>query len=419
MGPDEIGTVAGLSSSVRLRTIQPERWKSSIRVALRWVLDFAVDQVLAFRLHRHNLTHRLPPESLVTAAAGCGIQETPLGSADAAFVTRVEGLTPEAMQQARLDARSLVALWSVRGAPYVVPAADIGVFTIGALPVDQTSFKQTLGGWANALEDAGLDPFRVLDDMASAASEVLDGQAMDVNDLRDRVYAGVEALSRVKRPDFTHADMPEPLFRALGTCGAVCIVAGRGTNAELARTDQWLPAFPDVPDPGPARAELARRFLHCYGPATPRQFAEWTQRSLSDAKDAFSIIGEELIEVRCDGEEAFLHRDDEPDLSSPPQPTGLRLLPLQDPYLQQRDRAKLLPDEKHRREMWRPVRGPGAVVVNGAIVGTWRARTKGKRLALTLQPFAALSRDVQDEIETEARLIAPFRGCETVEVNLD
>ncbi|MGH2663434.1 MAG: DNA glycosylase AlkZ-like family protein [Actinomycetota bacterium] len=30
-------------------------------------------------------------------------------------------------------------------------------------------------------------------------------------------------------------------------------------------------------DPPEARAEVARRFLHCYGPATPQRFAEWTE----------------------------------------------------------------------------------------------------------------------------------------------
>ena len=39
------------------------------------------DQILAFRLASHNLTRRLGARSMVKAAAPCGIQETPLGSA--------------------------------------------------------------------------------------------------------------------------------------------------------------------------------------------------------------------------------------------------------------------------------------------------------------------------------------------------
>ncbi|MDQ4142800.1 MAG: winged helix DNA-binding domain-containing protein [Actinomycetota bacterium] len=184
------------------------------------------NQILAFRLASHNLMRRLGARSLATAAARCGIQETPLGSAAVAFVARVEGLTPAALQRALVKDRTLVTLWSVRGAPYVVPASDLEVFSVGALPLDATSFRQSLGGWADALEQAGLDPFETLERMVDAAREVLDGRTLNVNDLRDEIYARVPGLSTVKRPAFAHAEMPEPLFRALGTSGVVCIEEG-------------------------------------------------------------------------------------------------------------------------------------------------------------------------------------------------
>jgi hypothetical protein len=212
--------------------------------------------------------------------------------------------------------------------------------------------------------------------------------------------------------------MPEPLFRAVGTAGAACIVAGRGTDAELARTDQWLKRALPVPDAAEARAELVRRFLHCYGPATAQHFADWTQRSLADAKDAFSLIQEELVDVTVDRKKAWLLRRDEKHLSAPPEPQGIRLLPVQDPYLQQRDRATLLPEQTSRRKLWQPIRGPGGVLVDGDVVGTWRARTKGARLEVTIEPFGRLPRGARDGIETEAERIAPFRGSEAAEVSV-
>jgi hypothetical protein len=293
----------------------------------------------------------------------------------------------------------------MRGAPHVVPSADLGVFTMGALPVDRVSFKQSLGGWSDALEEAGLDVFETLDRMVTAARALLDGRTMNVNELRDRIYARVRALSKVKRPSFARDDMPEPLFRAVGTSGAACIVAGRGTNADLARTDQWLQPPPPALEPAEARAELARRFLHCYGPATAQHFADWTERSLADAREGFSLIEEELVEIPLGRSKAWLLNRDQNALSSPPQPSGVRLLPVQDPYLQQRDRATVLPDEQDRRRLWQAVRGPGGVLVDGEIVGTWRPRKAGAKLK------------VLDGIEAGAERIAPFRGCETAEVS--
>lgn len=176
------------------------------------------EQVLAFRLASHNLTRRLDQRAAVEAAP-CGIQETPLGSAAVAFAARVEGLTPAALEHALAEERALVTLWSVRGAPYVVPAADLDVFSVGALPLDARSFRQSLGGWADALADAGLDPFETLELMVHAARELLDGRTLHVNDLRDRIYEQVPSLATTTRPAGAHADMPEPLFRAVPVAG--------------------------------------------------------------------------------------------------------------------------------------------------------------------------------------------------------
>ncbi|HEX6326541.1 MAG TPA: winged helix DNA-binding domain-containing protein [Jiangellaceae bacterium] len=374
-------------------------------------------QILAFRLASHNLTDRLEVASVVDATAACGVQETPTGSAALALLARVEGLTPAGLRRALTNTRNLVTLWSVRGAPYVVPASDVDVFSVGALPVDAASFRQSLGGWAAALDRAGLDPFDTLDQMIEVARNVLDGRTLDVNDLRDQIYARMPSLSTVQRPSGAHADMPEPLFRAVGTAGAVCIVAGRGTDAELARTDQWLSWTRSQPDRTAARAELTRRFLHCYGPATAQQFAQWSLRSLSDADDAFSLIEEELTELTVNGTHAWLLARDEQAFCSPPQPDGTRLLPVQDPFLQQRDRATLVQDEPARRKLWRPVRGPGGVLAGGQIVGTWRIRAKGSRLEVSVEPFGALSPPTRDAIEAEAQRIAPFRDDRAVEAH--
>lgn len=384
------------------------------------------EQTLAFRLAGHNLTRRLPGASLLDAAAACGIQETPTGSAGLAFAARTERATPADLDDALRARRTLVTLWSVRGAPYVVPSADLEVFSAGALPVGVASVRQMLGGWAAALETAGLDPMETLEQMIAAARELLDGRTLGVNDLRDEVFARVTPLSSVTRPSGAHADMPEPLFRALGTTGVVCIVAGRGTDAELARADQWLPPPAEPAEPAEpagddvrprARAELARRFLHCYGPASAQNFAEWSGRSTADSRAALSSLGDELTEVTVDGKPALLLAADLDAFSSPAQPHGARLLPVNDPFLQQRDRATLVPDAASRRRLWQAVRGPGGVLVDGEVSGTWRSRSAGRRLEITIEPFGRLSPSAREEIEAEAQRVALTRNHEVAEVH--
>jgi hypothetical protein len=290
------------------------------------------DRILAFRLAHHHLTERLGPRSLVTAAAACGIQETPTGSAAVALAARLDRLTPAALDRALHRDRTLVHLWSLRGAPHLVPARDLEVFTAGAMPADRASFDLFLGGWAPAIRAAGLDPFDLLDRMTVAPRALLDGRTMDVNELRDALLRRVRSLSRIEKPKGARHDMPENLYRALGLAGAVCIVERRGTDSVMARTDQWLGKDTGTADPAAARAELVRRFLHCYGPSTPQRFAEWTARSPSDARTAFELVADELVEVDLGGKErAWVLASDRRALESPPSPSGVRLLPVQDP----------------------------------------------------------------------------------------
>jgi hypothetical protein len=382
----------------------------------RRVPDLDRHQIVAFRMASHNLAERLGRRSLVKAAAACGIQETPLGSAGLALCARVDGLTPSALDGALLRKRTLVHLWSLRGAPYLIPSRDLDVFTAGALPFDRGSFDVFLGGWARMLEESGLEPFELLSTMATATRTFLDGRTRDVNELRDALLRSVRSLSRIKRPREARHDMPEPLFRAVGLAGAACIVGGRGTDAVLARLDRWLEKEPPRPDPPVARAELVRRFLHCYGPSTPQRFAEWTARSLRDAKAAFELVAGELTEVHVAEGRAWLLSSDLKAIESPPSPSGVRLLPVQDPFLQQRDRTVLLEEEGARRRLWRPVRGPGAVLVDGEIAGAWQARKARSRLQVSVEPFRRLPVRVRAQVEKEAERLAPFRGLDSAQV---
>jgi hypothetical protein len=56
------------------------------------------------------------------------------------------------------------------------------------------------------------------------------------------------------------------------------------------------------------------------------------------------------------------------------------------------------------------------VLVDGEVVGTWRARAVRSHLQLSVEPFKRVTRGAIDEIEEEAACLAPFRGCDSSEV---
>jgi hypothetical protein len=375
----------------------------------------AVDraQVLAFRLGRHHLAQRLTARSMTRAVAASGVQETPLRTAGLALHARLAGVTRAKIDRALQQDKTLLTIWAMRGAPYVVPAREAAIFTAGALPVGDDSWRTFFGGWASALGGGNVSLSALAQQAAKAAHEVLDGRRLPVDDLRQEIAKRMPQIRGLARPAGAHADLPEPLFRATGQLGVVCIADTRKmTDAIVARTDQWLGEPLASLDQDSARAELLRRYLRCYGPSTPRAFAEWTVRSGADARAAFAAIESELVQVRVERSAEWLLEADLDALTSPVEPAGARLLPTQDPYLQQRDRDRLLPDREQRRRLWRPVGGPGLVLVDGDPAGTWTSRREGRILNVVVEPFDQLSAPHRTAIMAEVDSIASLRGAE-------
>jgi hypothetical protein len=166
-----------------------------------------------------------------------------------------------------------------------------------------------------------------------------------------------------------------------------------------------LPTIWTVPPPevGPrdARLELARRYLHIFGPTTPEAFAKWAGIGKPGGGAAFDALGRSLIPVRTPVGDAWILTRDEPTFRlASGSVAPARLLPSGDNYflLQGVDRELLVPDADRRRMLWTPRVWPGAVMVEGELVGTWRRA----EAAMTIQVWRRLSRAARDAVEAEA-----------------
>ena len=368
-------------------------------------------QILAFRLSRHHLAERLPAGSMIQAVAAAGVQETPRQTASLALHARVADVSLAGIDQALRQDKTLLAIWSLRGAPYLVPTQDAAVFTTGAMPTGEESWRTFFGGWATSLD---VPLASLVEHAAKVAREVLDGQQLEVEAFRQQLARRMEEIRDRDRPAGAHADLPEPLFRAMGQLGIACLAdTRRMTDAVLARKDQWLGEPAGIVDQDIAQAELLRRYLRCYGPASHQSFAEWTLRSLSDVRAIFGLIEPELVQVNAKRRPVeWLLAADVEALASPPEPAGVRLIPAQDPFLQQRDRDRLLPDRDLRRRLWRPVGAPGLVLVDGEAEGVWTSQRRGKSIQFTVQPFDRITAAERDAIAAEADTLAPLREAD-------
>ena len=387
------------------------------------------EQVLAYRLNSHNLTRRLPPSARLEAAACCGVQNTPPGSGELALHARVAGLTPDVFERDLSKEKSLLQVGSLRGAPYIVPTGDVAVFTRGVLPRSEISRRFFVAGAVPALEKIGIPLTELARRTADALRVVLDGRELTKDELGVQIAGRLELGLSVRELRSWHAPSWYAPKQRLGESvvrftlslvalqGLLCYVPRHGsTGATFRLTHQWLGGPPPRMPEKQARAELARRYLHAYGPSTPHHFAEWAGISPAQAAGTWKLIADELEAIDFDGRTTWLNRKDLSRFLSPPEPRGVRLLPPHDPLLALRDRETLVPNPAFHPRLWRSTVNPGAVLADGRLAAAWRPKKAGKRLTLTLSMFSPLTAGTRFEIEAEAWSLAPYRGCTSVEV---
>jgi hypothetical protein len=376
----------------------------------------SAEQAVAYRVAAHNLHERLPAGGLLDAAGVAGVQDTPPGHAPLALAARVAKLTPDDIEAALHDDRTLVRMLSLRGAAYLVPRGDAAVFGPGALAADEESLReQLMGSWA-ALEGSDTAAREALGEVIGVLATVLadaeprtKGQVSEA--LHGRIPAELEPWCEAC--DVHH--VPDQLLRLAGTAGVFCYGWPQGRTQMLMATDIWL-GEPLGGELKVDRITLARRFVHAYGPVTARHFAAWSGIGAAEARARFEALGAELVEVRLDGAPAWMLAGDLELLDDPPLAAGARLLPGGDPFLAQRDRSTLVPDRAQQRALWRPVGSPGLVLMTGHPIGTWRARQTPKRLEITVEAFVAPGERQRTAIEQAAGVVALFRRAADVDV---
>ncbi|MEE1773312.1 winged helix DNA-binding domain-containing protein [Streptomyces sp. JV185] len=158
-------------------------------------------------------------------------------------------------------------------------------------------------------------------------------------------------------------------------------------------------------DPARARAELARRWLRSYGPATETDLKWWTGWGLGPTRRALAAV--EAEEVRLDDGAVgwVLPEDMEPEPA--PEPWAA-LLPALDPSaMGWSDRGFHLP-AGHREALFDRSGNIGPTVWwNGRIVGGWAQRSDGEPVWRLLSD---VGRDASAVIEAEASRFSRWVG---------
>lgn len=351
---------------------------------------------LEVRLRAQRLSAARPEQvgAIVAEVAALQAQSTP--AARLAVRARAGG---EHLTAADVDAacaeRRVVRTWLLRGTLHLVAAADLRwmLSLVGPVFAAAQRRRRLELGLDDAVCERGL----------TLIGEALAGSApLTRAELVERLAAAGLALDPA-------GQAPANLLSYAALRGLICRGPERGAEPTYVLLDEWLPGG-RTPDRDEALAELARRYLAAYGPATVRDFMWWSGLPAAPARRAFALIAAELTEVEAFGVAAAALSAT--DLETGPA-RGVRLLGGFDSYLLGfRSRDPVL-DPGHARRVLAGGVIRSAVLVDGRVAGTWRLERRAGLSRVVVEPFTGIAPGRRAELAAEAAGLGRFLGVET------
>jgi hypothetical protein len=355
--------------------------------------------------------HRLSPAHRTESVAAAARSVVVLHSSDPATVflsvwARTSGIEPTHLERALYEERSLVRMLAMRRTLFVVPRELVPVVDAAAsraVAADERRKLETVvaesgvtddaAAWIDAAADAAL---AALSERGEASTSELAGEHPL---LAERLRMGIGTRWET---DVGAASRILLLLAAEGR-----IVRDRPRGGWTASQYRWVPIdrLGDLePLEAPAaRAELLRRWLGAFGPATEVDIRWWTGWTARDTREALSAVPHAAVDVES-GTGYVLADDVDPEAGVDP---GAALLPALDPTAmgwKERDwylggHASTLFDRNGNA-------GP-TVWWGGRVVGGWAQRKSGEIAYRVLEDVGA---EAECAVAVEAGRLAAWLG---------
>jgi hypothetical protein len=360
----------------------------------RRVRPYSWEQACARRLLRHGLTRPLATPA-DAARAVVGMHAQVMSAAELGLGVRTTGTTRTDIREALWSRRTLVKTYGPRGTVHLVAAPDLGRWCAGL----------SAAPWATARRAPSM---RMTDEQVDLVVDAVDAALSEADVTVDELDVEV-----VQRTGPWAGDLVIPGFESwwprwrqviaiAAYRGVLCFGPDRGRRTTYTSPRRWVPGFEGVATTY-GLPDLVLDYLRSYGPATADEAARWLGVPAPALHAEVATMTDDLVEIDLAGATALLpagdaDADGEPD-------DRLRLLPYFDPYVVGcHPRSLLFPGDAAQRALTQGQAGTRAVVLTrGTVAGIWHHRRAGRSVALTVEPFTALSkrqlRQLDDEVE--------------------
>jgi uncharacterized protein YcaQ len=384
-------------------------------------LSVTAAQAAAFRLSRHHLgagtkdgprtregprtkdgpgtKHQGPGTTLIEICRDTGgIQAQVMSAAEMALWTRRRSTTRAEIQAALFERRDIVRTSAMRLTLHLIPARDLSMVIAALRPMSTA----TLQRWHQRM---GAKPDHVKGLVDTIVESLSDGPRTQ----QELIARAKKKAGKGVRAWLDHA---WSAVRPAVIDGLIVYGPPRGAEATFVRVDTWLPTQPPC-DAAEARAELLRRFLSAFGPASAHDFAKWSGLKTSDARTALDGLREEAVQVSVDGAPGWIRSADLNALRrSALDEDAVQLLGAFDSFLLAHATKEHLVAPQHYKQVYRPQGWISPVVLRGgAIVGVWFPKTAGRTMRLDVELFGRATPAVRQAIERDAEAMGRFLGA--------
>lgn len=359
-------------------------------------------EVCARRVDRHALSSPARDARPADVVGSLGaVHAQVLSAAELSVGLRIAGVTRADVRDALWTEHSVVKTFGPRGTVHLLAARDLPMWTgaLAAIPSAPSGFP----------EGVRLTPDQT-DEVVAAMAGALEDADLTVDELTEAVVAATGSWAGDLVMEAFQGKWPRwrQALPLAGMRGVLCFGPNRGRKVTYTNPRRWLPGFRPA-DGQAALADVLRRYLHGYGPATPPQFAQWMVAPRRWATELFDSLAGELQQVELDGAPAWVGAGDTTAPSTGPR--GVRLLPYFDAYAVGCQPRELLYPGRAAERALTPSGQAGnfpVLLVDGTVAGAWHQRRSGRNLDITVEPLVRLTAAQRRELDDQVERIGEF-----------
>jgi hypothetical protein len=365
------------------------------------VTAVGVDRARAFVLAKQGLGATGGPADVSGVIEATGGVYGTAPTCYLACAARLEGFRVADLDRELYERRSLVRVRCMRGSAYIEPA--------DALPAIMAATREEKA-MARIVKAAGITETDY-ERLAKRIEKELRGRdSATVAEIRELLGDAPKALNYVVA-----------LMGRTGRLARARVKGGWKSDIyAYALWEDWVGEPLSEADPVDARAQLARRYLHAYGPASADDLRWWAGWKAGETKAALAALGDEAEPVEVGGGEMLVLVGEADALAAtePDEGAGVRLLPVWDSYFMgYKDRSRQVAKDDLPNVYDKAGNGTSVVLVDGMAAGVWElAEADASAVAVRVAPFRRATKDWWAGVEEAAGRIATMLGADDLRV---